>query len=112
MCVYAYMMYTCIRVCMHVNVYIMHVYLRRMLATLTLLVYVRAAETHFGFLFDMDSPDGRYYRWKVFSLAMGDELETYRTSPFQMTPNGPWWIPPELARERRWVSRGALPCSL
>jgi hypothetical protein len=28
----------------------------------------------FAFLFDSSSPEHRYYRWRVFSLAQGDTL--------------------------------------
>jgi hypothetical protein len=63
-------------------------------------MWVYRTESSFGFLFDLDSPEGRYYRWRVYSLAMGDDVESYRTEPFQMTPHGPWWIPPEIPRER------------
>lgn len=32
---------------------------------------------------------------QVFSLAMGDREDRWLSRPFQMTPDGPWWIPPE-----------------
>ncbi|ETV94392.1 hypothetical protein H310_12027 [Aphanomyces invadans] len=35
-----------------------------------------------------------YYKWKVYSLQMGDTDTTWRTMGFQMVPNGPMWIPP------------------
>lgn len=62
-------------------------------------------DTKFGFLFDLESPDGLYYRWRVAACVMGDDSDTYRTHPFQMTPNGPYWQPPEPLRQRRWVQR-------
>lgn len=32
---------------------------------------------------------------QVFSLVMGDREDRWLSRPFQMTPNGPWWVPPE-----------------
>lgn len=26
---------------------------------------------------------------------MGDREDRWVTRPYQMTPNGPWWVPPE-----------------
>ncbi|CAN0009333.1 unnamed protein product, partial [Laminaria digitata] len=49
----------------------------------------------FAFLFEYESKEGQYYRWKVFSLVMGDREDRWLSRPFQMTPNGPWWVPPE-----------------
>ncbi|CAK4135126.1 unnamed protein product [Aphanomyces euteiches] len=35
-----------------------------------------------------------YFKWKMYSLQMGDTDTSWRTMPFQMVPNGPMWIPP------------------
>lgn len=36
------------------------------------------------------------FRAKVFSLVMGDSEDRWLSRPFQMTPDGPWWVPPEV----------------
>ena len=43
-----------------------------------------------------ESNDGVYYRWKVFSLLMGDKEHRWRTKPFQMAANGKFWVPPPM----------------
>ena len=51
----------------------------------------------FAFLFDTieENEETVYYLWRVFSLANGDSLTSYRTDPFRMfTPNGKIWVPP------------------
>ncbi|KAF0694815.1 Aste57867_14339 [Aphanomyces stellatus] len=40
-----------------------------------------------------------YYKWKIYSLQMGDTDATWRTMAFQMVPNGPMWIPPPCANQ-------------
>ena len=42
------------------------------------------------------SRDGLYYRWKVYSLLMGDKEHRWRTKPFQMAKDGKFWVPPEM----------------
>ncbi|CAN0412650.1 unnamed protein product, partial [Ectocarpus fasciculatus] len=53
-----------------------------------------AGNPDFAFLFEYESKEGQYYRWKVFSLVMGDREDRWVSRPYQMTPNGPWWVPP------------------
>ena len=48
----------------------------------------------FDFLWDLDSRNGVYYKWKVFSLAQGDSLTEWRRMPFQMFLGGVVWTPP------------------
>jgi len=48
----------------------------------------------FQFLFDTRSRDHTYYRWRCFSLAMGDTIEKWRAEPFQMYVLGSTWQPP------------------
>jgi len=51
----------------------------------------------FAFLFDTieENEETVYYLWRVFSLANGDSLTSFRTDPFRMfTPNGKIWVPP------------------
>lgn len=38
-----------------------------------------------------------FYRWRVYSFAHGDGLNSWRTDPFVMfEPHGRFWIPPQL----------------
>ena len=51
----------------------------------------------FAFLFDTieENEETVYYLWRVFSLANGDSLTSFRTEPFRMfAPNGKIWMPP------------------
>ncbi|KAG1685358.1 hypothetical protein DVH05_008462 [Phytophthora capsici] len=50
----------------------------------------------YRFLFEPQSVEALYYRWRVYSFAMGDDEHSWRVEPFQMTQGGPVWIPPEL----------------
>lgn len=48
----------------------------------------------YDFLFRPQSKEHSYYRWRLFSLANGDEMLKWRKEPFQMLVAGPRWIPP------------------
>ncbi|KAH8551881.1 U2-associated SR140 protein [Umbelopsis sp. PMI_123] len=50
----------------------------------------------YRFLVDNNSNEHIYYRWKLYSLLQGDSLYQWRSEPFQMFSEGPWWIPPEV----------------
>ncbi len=50
----------------------------------------------FQFLYQMDSLESVYYRWRVFSLMHGDTLDMWRMEPFQIFAGGPFWIPPPV----------------
>ncbi|KAI9916218.1 hypothetical protein PsorP6_018256 [Peronosclerospora sorghi] len=50
----------------------------------------------YSFLFEPQSATALYYRWRVFSFAMGDDKHTWHEKPFQMTDDGPVWMPPEV----------------
>lgn len=42
-----------------------------------------------------------YYRWRVYSLAIGDGFYSWRTEPFVMLrPHGCFWIPPVMNAEQ------------
>ncbi|EER14227.1 amino acid transporter, putative [Perkinsus marinus ATCC 50983] len=43
----------------------------------------------YNFLFDYDSPDGQYYRWRTFAYAQGDSGSRWRTEPFIMCQANP-----------------------
>ena len=48
-------------------------------------------------LFILDNGEwNKYYRWRVYSLSMGDSLYQWRRTPFQIIQNGPYWIPPVM----------------
>jgi len=61
----------------------------------------------FSYLFHHDSPDNRYYRWRVFAFAQGDNFRAWRTQSFRLCDDGPWWRPPhcEVARDAQKNSR-------
>eukprot|EP00118_Oscarella_pearsei_P012114 m.86447 g.86447 ORF g.86447 m.86447 type:complete len:832 (+) comp36496_c0_seq42:20-2515(+) len=48
----------------------------------------------FQFLFNNESPEHVYYRWKLFSLLQGDPTGFWRTEAFQMFASGSLWQPP------------------
>ncbi|ORZ01751.1 hypothetical protein BCR43DRAFT_522535 [Syncephalastrum racemosum] len=50
----------------------------------------------FKFLFVNNSEEHIYYRWRLYSILQGDTKSQWRTEPFQMFENGPWWVPPEV----------------
>ncbi|RUS23960.1 hypothetical protein BC938DRAFT_474338 [Jimgerdemannia flammicorona] len=50
----------------------------------------------FKFLSRSQSPEHVYYRWKLYSILQGDRKNHWRTEPFQMFDEGPWWVPPEI----------------
>ncbi|KAJ3311004.1 hypothetical protein HDU76_003229 [Blyttiomyces sp. JEL0837] len=50
----------------------------------------------FTFLFQNDSPEHAYYRWKLYSLLNGDSKSKWPTEPFSMFDEGPIWIPPPV----------------
>ncbi|GMF42023.1 unnamed protein product [Phytophthora fragariaefolia] len=62
-------------------------------------------KTDYGFLFEPQSPLALYYRWRVYSFAMGDNEQLWREDPFQMTVDGPVWVPPKAFP---WVKVEAL----
>ncbi|KAF8062719.1 RRC1 [Scenedesmus sp. PABB004] len=50
----------------------------------------------FAFLFDLGSPEHAYYRWRLYSLAEGDTLRTWRIDPFLLVEGGQAWLPPPM----------------
>jgi len=51
-----------------------------------------------AFLVHPASLEALYYRWRVYSLAQGDSLRHWRSTPFQMVAGGPYFVPPDWAR--------------
>lgn len=54
------------------------------------------ANDSYRFLFEKDSSLAVYYRWRVYAFAMGDDSHKWREEPFQMTADGPIWVPPPV----------------
>ncbi|KAI7865341.1 hypothetical protein BDF14DRAFT_1825991 [Spinellus fusiger] len=52
--------------------------------------------TKFQFLFDFNSEEHIYYRWKLYSMLQGDTKSQWRSEAFQMYKEGVWWIPPDV----------------
>ncbi|KAJ3093012.1 U2 snRNP-associated SURP domain-containing protein [Quaeritorhiza haematococci] len=50
----------------------------------------------FSFLFQNDTPEHVYYRWKLYSILQGDAKNKWPTESFQMFDEGPIWTPPEV----------------
>lgn len=50
----------------------------------------------FEFLYNIDSPEHVYYKWRVYSLTQGDTLQTWRVEPFLMVKGGNRWVPPPM----------------
>jgi len=60
--------------------------------------------THTYTQYESNTAVSNYYRWRVFSLAMGDHSDRWREKPFQMSAGGPFWIPPPVPKSDRCVS--------
>lgn len=50
----------------------------------------------YSFLYDNQSQEHVYYRWKLYSLLHGDDLYEWQTSEFRMFEDGPIWKPPPM----------------
>jgi len=48
----------------------------------------------FKFLFENQSPEHVYYRWRLFSILQGETKEKWSTTQFRMFRGGPMWRPP------------------
>ena len=47
-----------------------------------------AANPEYAFLFDAAGALHAYYRWRLWSLAQGDTLRSWRAEPFRMVEDG------------------------
>ena len=54
----------------------------------------------FSFLFQPESSEGQYYRWRTYANIVGDIGKRYRTKPFKLIVDGPFIIPPKRDRKR------------
>merc|ERR1719234_2735154 len=52
------------------------------------------ANPQFKFLFENQSPEHVYYRWRLFSMLQGDSKDKWNTEPFTMFKDGSMWQPP------------------
>ncbi|CAH8830374.1 unnamed protein product [Trichobilharzia szidati] len=50
----------------------------------------------FKFLFDYQSSEHAYYRWKLWSILHGESVTNWRTDEFRMFEGGPLWRPPPV----------------
>ncbi|CAL8078656.1 unnamed protein product [Calicophoron daubneyi] len=50
----------------------------------------------FKFLFDYQSSEHTYYRWKLWSILHGESVNNWRTEEFRMFEGGPLWRPPPM----------------
>ncbi|KAF0294034.1 U2 snRNP-associated SURP motif-containing protein [Amphibalanus amphitrite] len=50
----------------------------------------------YSFLFDNQSAEHTYYRWKLFSILHGDSPQRWRTDEFRMFKGGSVWKPPPM----------------
>merc|ERR1719309_1028002 len=48
----------------------------------------------FKFLFENQSPEHLYYRWRLFSMLQGETKDKWSTEPFRMFRQGSLWRPP------------------
>ena len=55
-----------------------------------------ANNPEFTFLFDVQCEEHAYYRWRLFSLAHGDSLRSWRVDPFLMVEDSNRWVPPPM----------------
>jgi len=55
----------------------------------------------FQFLFQVDSIEHMYYRWRLWSLARGESLLEWSMEPFQMLEGGPYWLPPDREQKEK-----------
>uniref|UniRef100_A0A0X3NP24 U2 snRNP-associated SURP motif-containing protein n=2 Tax=Schistocephalus solidus TaxID=70667 RepID=A0A0X3NP24_SCHSO len=50
----------------------------------------------FRFLFDFQTPEHLYYRWKLWSVLHGESLTKWSPDEFRMFEGGPLWRPPPM----------------
>ncbi|PHJ23971.1 rrm domain-containing, partial [Cystoisospora suis] len=48
----------------------------------------------YDFLYEHDSPENIYYRWRVFAFSQGDTVKSWRVEPFLIFLGGRTWRPP------------------
>lgn len=68
-----------------------------------------ANNKHFNFLFDNQSPEHVYYRWRLFSLLQGDSTSSWSEEPFRMYKNGSIWEPPKKDVYTKGMPEDLLP---
>ena len=52
------------------------------------------ANPQFKFLFENQSPEHLYYRWRLFSMLQGETKDKWSMEPFRMFKHGSMWKPP------------------
>ncbi|PAA83941.1 hypothetical protein BOX15_Mlig003359g1 [Macrostomum lignano] len=62
-----------------------------------LLVCQRESDNpRYRFLFDYNSAEHVYYRWRLYSILHGDTAHNWRLADFRMYKGGSWWRPPPI----------------
>ncbi|KAL7668947.1 hypothetical protein ACOME3_009628 [Neoechinorhynchus agilis] len=61
-----------------------------------LLIQEKTNDLNLNFLWEYDSVEHIYYRWKLFSILNGDSVFSWKIEPFVMFAGGRLWIPPAL----------------
>ncbi len=56
----------------------------------------RQSTSEYGFLFQPDSAEGMYYRWRTYACVCGEGFHSWREAPFQLEAGGEWWTPPPV----------------
>ncbi|CCF75581.2 U2-associated protein SR140 [Babesia microti strain RI] len=55
-------------------------------------------DARYNFLVNEGTPENVYYKWKVYSLCQGDEINSWCTDPYWIFKGGSKWIPPHNLR--------------
>ena len=63
----------------------------------------------FDFLWEPQSRDGIYYKWRVYAYCQSDTTAEWRPSPFKMFIGGVTWLPPVDDGDRERRSRSPSP---
>eukprot|EP01134_Creolimax_fragrantissima_P006963 CFRG6963T1 len=57
----------------------------------------------YEFLYEYNSKEHVYYRWKLFTILQGEKPDDWSKSRFKMYKDGSWWLPPSKALEEETV---------
>lgn len=63
----------------------------------------------FAFLFDNQSPNHVYYRWRLFSILQGDHPSRWSLEEFRMFEGGSLWKPPPISLYLQGMPEELLP---
>ncbi|XP_017489279.1 PREDICTED: U2 snRNP-associated SURP motif-containing protein-like, partial [Rhagoletis zephyria] len=74
-----------------------------------LLMAREASNPLFAFLFDNQSPNHVYYRWRLFSILQGDHPSRWKLEEFRMFEGGSLWRPPPISLYLQGMPEELLP---